>query len=88
MAQNMDCWYMMALPRRGGFNKYLQFMFWFKNKKNCIARKPQFYCIKVGYKGVYFHDIILIIAQNTLSMYWNKNKKKMFTPLLYMPILP
>ena len=27
-AQNIDCWYSLELPRRGGSNEYLQSMFW------------------------------------------------------------
>ena len=52
-AQNIDCGYTLEPPRRGGSNKYPQSMFWSKNKKNrytpCI---PQFFYIKVGFKGV------------------------------------
>ena len=32
--QNIDCGYMLELPRGGGSNKYSQSMFWSKNKKN------------------------------------------------------
>ena len=27
-AQNIDCWYTLEPPRRGGSNEYLQAMFW------------------------------------------------------------
>ena len=51
--ENIDCGYSLILPRRGGSNEYPQSMFSSKNKKNnvypCI---PQFYYIKVGFKGV------------------------------------
>ena len=33
-AQNIDCVYMLELPQRGGSNKYPQFMFCIKYKKN------------------------------------------------------
>ena len=33
-AQNIDCWYTLEPPRRGGSNEYPQSMFWSKNKKN------------------------------------------------------
>ena len=43
-AQNIDC---------GGSNEYPQFMFLSRNKKNnAYPCKPQFYYIKVGFKGV------------------------------------
>ena len=51
--QNIDCGYSLEPPRRGGSNEYPQSMFLSRNKKNnvypCI---PQFYYIKVGFKGV------------------------------------
>ena len=52
-AQNIDCWYSLEPPRRGGSNEYPQSMFLSKNKKNNVYPcKPQFYYIKVGFKGV------------------------------------
>ena len=53
-AQSIDCGYKLEPLRRGGSNEYPQSMFWGKNKKKyvypCI---PQFYYIKVGFKGVF-----------------------------------
>ena len=38
---------------RGGSNEYPQSMFLSRNNKNNVYPcKPQFYCIKVGFKGV------------------------------------
>ena len=52
-AQNIDCRYSLEPPRRGGPNEYPQSMFLGRNKKNNVYPcKPQFYCIKVGFKGV------------------------------------
>ena len=52
-AQNMDCGYSLELPRRGGSNEYLQPVFLSRNKKNNVYPcKPQFYHIKVGFKGI------------------------------------
>ena len=52
-AQNIDCGYSLEPPRRGGSNEYPQPMFLFRNKKNNVYTcKPQFYYIKVGFKGV------------------------------------
>ena len=52
-AQNIDCEYTLEPPRRGGSNEYSQSMFLSKNKKNNVySCKPQFYYIKVGFKGV------------------------------------
>ena len=52
-AQNMDCGYSLEPPRRGGSNEYPQSMFLSRNKKNNVYPcKPQFYYIKVGFKGV------------------------------------
>ena len=52
-ALNIDCGYFLEPPRRGGSNEYPQSMFLSRNKKtNVYPCKPQFYCIKVGLKGV------------------------------------
>ena len=51
--QNIDCGYSLEPPRRGGSNEYQQPMFLSRNKKNNVYPcKPQFYYIKVGFKGV------------------------------------
>ena len=51
-AQNIDCGYSLEPPRRGGCNKYPQSIFLGRNKKNNVYPcKPQFYYIKVGFKG-------------------------------------
>ena len=52
-AQNIDCEYSLEPPRRGGSNEYPQSMFLSRDKKNNVYPcKPQFYYIKVGFKGV------------------------------------
>ena len=52
-AQNIDCGYSLEPPRRGGSNEYPQSMFLSRNKENNVYPcKPQFYYIKVGFKGV------------------------------------
>ena len=52
-AQNIDCGYSLEPPRWGGSNEYPQSMFLSRNKKNNVYPcKPQFYYIKVGFKGV------------------------------------
>ena len=52
-AQNIDCGYSLELPHRGGSNEYPQPMFLSRNKKNNVYPcKPQFYNIKVGFKGI------------------------------------
>ena len=52
-AQIIDCGYSLEPPHRGGSNEYPQFMFLGVNKKNNVYRcKPQFYYMKVGFKGV------------------------------------
>ena len=51
--QNIDCGYSLELPHRGGSNEYPQSMFLSRNKKNNVYPcKPQFYYIKVRFKGV------------------------------------
>ena len=65
-AQNIDCGYLLepsrrggsneypqSMSRRGGSNEYPQSMFLSRNNKNNVYPcKPQFYYIKVGFKGV------------------------------------
>ena len=49
---NIDCRYSLEPPRRGDSNEYPQYMFLNRNKKiNVYPCKPQFYYIKVGFKG-------------------------------------
>ena len=53
LLENIDCGYSLEPPRRGGSNEYLQSLFLNRNKKNNVYPcKPQFYYIKVGFKGV------------------------------------
>ena len=52
-AQNTDFGYSLEPPRRGGSNEYPQSMFLSRNKTNNVYPcKPQFYYMKVGFKGV------------------------------------
>ena len=52
-AQNIDCGYLLELPRWGSSDEYPQSVFWSRNKKiNVYPCKPQFYCIKVGFDWV------------------------------------
>ena len=52
-AQNIDCGYSLEPPQRGGSNEYPQSMILSRNKKiNVYPCKPQFYYVKVGFKGV------------------------------------
>ena len=51
--QNIDCRYSLELPRWDSSNEFPQSMFLGRNKKNnAYPCKPQFYYIKVGFKGV------------------------------------
>ena len=56
-AQNTDCGYSLELPQWGSSNEYQshypQSMFLSRNMKNNVYPcKPEFYYIKVGFKGV------------------------------------
>ena len=51
--QNIDCGYSLEPPQWCGSNEYPQSMFLSRNKKNNVYPcKPQFYYIKVRFKGV------------------------------------
>ena len=51
-AQNIDCGCSLEPPHKGGSNEYPQSMLLSRNKKNDVYPFPQFYYIKVGFKGV------------------------------------
>ena len=66
-AQNIDCGYLLELSRRGGSNEYPQSMFLSRNKKiNAYPCKPQFYCIKVGFKGSKLYRRVFAMMASTL----------------------
>ena len=53
LLKNINCGYSLEPPRWGGSNKYPQSMFLSRNKKNNVYPcKPQFYYMKVGFKGI------------------------------------
>ena len=67
-AQNIDCGYPLEPPRRGGSIEYPQSMFLSRKKKNNVYPfKPQFYCIKVGFKGskLYRHVFVMTSLNRT-----------------------
>ena len=48
-AQNIDCWYSLEPPRRGGSNEHSQSVFLSRNKNiNVYPYKPQLHCKKVS----------------------------------------
>ena len=62
-AQNIDCGYSLELPRRGGSNQYPQSMYLSRNKKNNVYPcKPQFYYIKVGFKGATIYRRVFVMV--------------------------
>ena len=68
LLKNIDCGYSLEPPRRGGSNEYPQSMFMSRNKKNNeYPCKPQFYYIKVGFKGVkLYRRVFVMILSSTL----------------------
>ena len=49
--------------QRGGSNEYPQSMFLNRNTKiNVYPCKPQFYCIKVGFKGVKTNGRVFVMS--------------------------
>ena len=66
-AQNIDCGYLLEPSQLGSSNKYPQSMFLSRNKKiNVYPCKPQFYCIKVGFKGVKTIQVCFMIPRQHL----------------------
>ena len=63
-AQNIDCGYSLEPPRRGDSNEYPQSMFLSRNKKNNVYPcKPQFYYIKVGFKGSKLYGYVYVMGR-------------------------
>ena len=61
-AHNIDCRYSLEPPRRGGSNEYPQSRFWSRNNKNNVYPcKPQFYYIKVGFKGSKLYRYVFVM---------------------------
>ena len=78
-AQNIDCEHSLEPPRRGGSNGYPQSMFLSRNKKNNVYPcKPQFYYIKVGFKG--FKIIQACFRGENKRLIWNQRcmKKELY----------
>ena len=64
-AKNIDCGYMLDLPRRGGSNEYPQSMFWGKNKENIHTLVyPSFTILKWVLKGYTLHRHVFLMKQN------------------------
>ena len=62
-AQNIDCGYSLEPPQQGGSNSFPQSIVLSRNKKNKVYPcKPQFYYIKVGFKGtkLYRHVFVML----------------------------
>ena len=58
---NIECGYSLEPPRRGGSNEYPQSMFLGRNKKtNVYPCKPNFYYIKVGFKGSKLYVFVMV----------------------------
>ena len=76
-AQNIDYGYSLEPPRRGGSNECPQSMFLSINKKNNVYPcKPQFYCIKVGFKGVKIIQACFRDETHYSLNHWHPPQKK------------
>ena len=73
--QNIDCGYSLEPPQRGGSNEYPQSIFLSRNKKNNVYPcKPQFYYIKMGFKGskLYRRVFVMYIRRSLMRPYLPK----------------
>ena len=75
-AQNIDCGYSLELPHRGSSNEYPQSMFLSRNNKNNVyPYKPQFYYIKVGFRGSkLYRYVFVMLCLSTPWWFLKKNK--------------
>ena len=75
-AQNIDCVYSLEPPRRGGSNEYPQSMYLSRNKKNNVYPcKPQFYYIKVGFKGSKLYRHVFVMKTYVVGTHMKRLKK-------------
>ena len=68
-AQNIDCGYSLEPPRRGGSDEVVLMsthnLFLSRNKKiRYIPCKPQFYYIKVGFKGLKLYRQVFVMEDS------------------------
>ena len=62
-AQNIDCGYLLEWPHRDGSYEYPLSMYLSRNKKNNVYLcKPQFYYIKVGFKGEKLSRYVFVMS--------------------------
>ena len=87
-AQNIDCWYTLELPHRGGSNEYPQSMFYINNKKkNVYPCTPQFYYKKWGERGCSLHGLVFVMYRafslilNQTKYYLEKTRRFAFVSL-------
>ena len=67
--QNIDYGYSLEPPRQGGSNEYPKSMFLSRNKKNNVYPcEPQFYCIKVWFKGSILYRHVFVMQEGQLSV--------------------
>ena len=82
-------WHRFFFIREGNSNEYRQYMFLSRNKKsNAYPCKPQFYYIKVGFKGI---KIIKVCFRNEMERVWFHWKlnicfKMYIFPSIMMPL--
>ena len=77
LLKNIDCGYSLEPPCRGGSSEYPQSMFFSRNKKNNVYFcKPQFYYVKVGFKGVTIYRYVFRDEQKNKSIDLSYNSKQ------------
>ena len=73
-AQNIDYGCSLELPHRGSSNQYPQSMFLCRSKKNNVyPSKPQFYYVKVGFKGSKLYRFVFVMDPRLLQVYSEHN---------------
>ena len=70
LLKNIDYGYSLEPPRRCGSNEYPQSMFLSRNKKASVYPcKPQFYYIKVGFKGSkLYRSVFVMDTKQTITL--------------------
>ena len=91
LLKNIDCRYSLEPPRRGGSNKYPQFMFWAEIWKISIFLPENFQCLMVKF-SIYLNRRVFVMKYNAGSSHKIlvsvTNADKSRTPTSYIYVVP
>ena len=85
MLKNINCWYSLEPPRRGGFNEYPQFMFWAEMWKISEFLSENFHLLVVKF-SVYLNRRVLGMVLNEYNEHqWHElYKLEIYIQVLFL----